>query len=441
MTKRLPARPRSLTARLIFTLLGAFLAGALVYIGAHGLSDAGVARWYMNGDAVAARNRAHMESLQSYVTENSVASTDSAAIEAWARAEKDSSVIVYRAGDSPYESGWWGTDVILDDVEQADISELGYGFFPLTFTDGVFQVAVCDVSENYLYSAAQVASLLLALLVFICIALAFFSRTTRRIVRLSEAVNAVSGGLNDGELPAQGDDEIARLAQDVNHMRDAIAERARGEQTAWQANSDLITALSHDIRNPLTSLIGYLELLEMERERLPEDAQGYVRSSLDKAYRLKYLTGGMFRYFLVFSREEQDLNLESYDAQILLEQLVGEYMVELRGQGWRVNTVPLQTPCRVRTDVEMLRRVMENLVSNLNKYADPAQPLSVLAEADGGALHLCVANRVKTRTAPVESNRIGLRTCEAILHQLGGSFQTHSDADGFTAELILPLEQ
>lgn len=421
-------------------LMLAVLVAVLVFFGGKYAAEGVIDRWYMNDAAVAERNLEHLRSLQQYVTEYDVVSNDASALEAWARTEEKASVIVYRNGVEPYETGWWGTDPILDGVEPADISELGYGFFPLAFADGVFQVAMCDISETNLYLIGQAAAVGIAFVVFILMMLLFMHHVTRKISRLSAAVNDVSSGVLEEPISSSGSDELARLAQDVNHMRDAIAERALGEQTAWQANSDLITALSHDIRNPLTSLIGYLELLEMEQERLPEELRQYVRSGLDKAYRLKDLTGEMFRYFLVFGRREQDLQMETYDALILLEQLLGEYVVELRSGGFRVNTIELQTPCCVRTDVHMLKRVLDNLMSNLEKYADPNEPLTILASVEDGALHVCFANRTKKLSGQVESNHIGLRTCGAIMQLLGGEFCTYKEDDGFTAELVLPLE-
>ena len=222
-------------------------------------------------------------------------------------------------------------------------------------------------------------------------------------------------------------------------MRDMILERTRNEQTAWQANSDLITAMSHDIRNPLTSLIGYLDLLEMSQDRLPEDLRSYVLASRDKAYQLKDLTGEMFRYFLVFSRGEQETHPEPYDAQILCAQLLGECAAELRSRGFDVNLMPLTTPCTVTTDVQMLKRVTDNLLSNMKKYADPAAHLTILAECENGRLHICFANRARKELARVESNHIGLRTCEAILQLLGGQFFIHRVGDDFSAEFVLPV--
>ena len=85
---------------------------------------------------------------------------------------------------------------------------------------------------------------------------------------------------------------------------------------------------------------------------------------------------------------------------------------ELRSRGFDVNLLLLTTPCTVTTDVQMLKRVTDNLLSNIEKYADPA--------------------------ARVESNHIGLRTCEAILKLLGGQFFTHRTGDDFSAEFVLP---
>ncbi len=422
---------------MIFVLIAALVVGVMCYFGVDALGVAAIDRWYLSDDAVAARNLEHQRSLQQFVWDGGVSSRDTEAIEQWSRNEKSASVIVYQASGGPYEAGAWGTSELLEDTTQNDISNLGYSFCLLQFADGECRVAVCDYSEQWLYGYVQLGALALAFLIYSCISIGFARRFTRRVTRLSEAVSA-AGALNQ-TIPIVGTDELARLAASVNTMRDMILERTRNEQTAWQANSDLITAMSHDIRNPLTSLIGYLELLEMSQDRLPEDLRSYVFASRDKAYQLKDLTGEMFRYFLVFSRGEQETHPESYDAQILCVQLLGECAAELRSRGFDVNLLPLTTPCTVTTDVQMLKRVTDNLLSNIEKYADPAARLTILAECEGGRLHVCFANRARRELARVESNHIGLRTCEAILKLLGGQFFTHCVGDDFSAEFVLPV--
>lgn len=408
------------------------------YFGCYRLGVWSINHWYMAGEAVELRNQRHERSLQQYVESNDVSSRDAVAIEQWLRQEKNTSVIVYQAEGDPYEAGTWGTNLLLDDTTQNDLATLGYSFYSMQFADGEYRVAVCDYSESRLFGYAQIGALVVAFAVYsCCIAFGFTRRLTRRVTCLSEAVSA-AGALNQ-TIPVTGTDELARLAASVNTMRDTILERTRNEQTAWQANSDLITAMSHDIRNPLTSLIGYLDLLEMSQDRLPEDLRSYVLASRDKAYQLKDLTGEMFRYFLVFSRGEQETHPEPYDAQILCAQLLGECAAELRSRGFEVNLLLLTTPCTVTTDVQMLKRVTDNLLSNIEKYADPAARLTILAEREGGRLHVCFANRARHELARVESNHIGLRTCEAILQLLGGQFFTHRVGDDFSAEFVLPV--
>ena len=422
---------------MILALILALAVGIGCYFGCYRLGVWTINHGYMAPDAVELRNQRHERSLQQYVDSNGVSSRDTVAIEQWLRSEKNASVIVYQAQGDPYEAGTWGTSQLLDDTTQNDLATLGYSFYTVQFADGAYRVAVCDYSESRLFGYAQIGALVLAFVAYSCIAFGFTRRLARRVTRLSEAVSA-AGALNQ-TIPVTGTDELARLAQNVNTMRETIVERTRNEQTALQANSDLITAMSHDIRNPLTSLIGYLDLLEMQQAQLPEDLRRYVLASRDKAYQLKDLTGEMFRYFLVFSRGEQETHPEPYDAQILCAQLLGECAAELRSRGFEVNLLPLTTPCTVTTDVQMLKRVTDNLLSNIEKYADPAARLTILAERENGRLHVCFANRARRELARVESNHIGLRTCEAILQLLGGQFFTHRVGDDFSAEFVLPV--
>ena len=324
---------------MIFVLLAALAVGVACYFGIDALGTAAIDRWYLSDDAIAARNLEHERSLQEYVSAHGVSSRDTLAIEQWSLGEKKANVIVYQAEGNPYEAGTWGTSELLDDTTQSDIADLGYSFFTVQFADGEYRVAVCDYSEAWLYSYVSFGALVLGFVIYSFIAFGFTRRLTRRVTRLSEAVGA-AGALNR-TIPVIGTDELARLAASVNTMRDTILERTRNEQTAWQANSDLITAMSHDIRNPLTSIIGYLDLLEMSQDRLPEDLRSYVLASRDKAYQLKDLTGEMFRYFLVFSRGEQETHPEPYDAQILCAQLLGECAAELRSRG---AGIPFRSP-------------------------------------------------------------------------------------------------
>ena len=422
---------------MIFVLLAALAVGVACYFGIDALGTAAIDRWYLSDDAIAARNLEHARSLQEYVSARGVSSRDTLAIEQWSRGEKKANVIVYQAEGDPYEAGSWGTSELLDDTTQSDIADLGYSFFTLQFADGEYRVAVCDYSEAWLYSYVRFGALVLGFVIYSFIAFGFTRRLTRRVTRLSEAVGA-AGALNR-TIPVTGTDEIARLAASVNTMRDTILERTRDEQTAWQANSDLITAMSHDIRNPLTALLGYLDLAKNGQYRSEDELQSYLDAAYGKAEQLKTLTDELFRYSLLFGCKELPMQMEIYDARLLLEQLLGESRVQLQQQGFMVQLLLPQQEVQIEADVMYLKRVLDNLFDNIRKYADPAQSVAIAALIEDGALHICLSNSVNPASGRIESNKIGLRTCAKIMAQMAGGFKRYTENGKFTAEVILPI--
>ena len=275
---------------------------------------------------------------------------------------------------------------------------------------------------------------------FLLLLLWYTGRLTRRIIHLSREAAAVSAGDLERRISAPGEDELGALADSMDEMRRSVIARMGNEKRAWEANTELITAISHDIRTPMTALIGYLGLLcggsgdAETREQLASSA--YV-----KAMELKDLTDQLFRYFLVYGKAELELSPERFDARVLLEQMLGEMEFDLADAGFTMERTDFTGSCFITVDPLFLKRVLDNLVSNIKKYADAAKPVEVVSEYEGGRLTLRVTNAVATLYARKESTKIGLRTCEKILSALGGAFSTESGGERFTAILTLPAEE
>lgn len=420
-------------------LVGGVLMTFLVYWGLHALSNWGINTFYMTPDAVQARNRALYDKLRGYVSSQHMSSTDYEAFEAWA-GENNADLIIYEE-DRVLEAGVWGHELLEDETaDSRDLDEWGYTTFTIDFSNGTRQTAIADCSDLTLQNTLQVVIVLVTFFVFVATLLFYTLRISRYLQAFSRDVTAVSGGKAEHVDENRSFTELGALARDVNHMHDVITERTRSAQEALQANRELITALSHDIRNPLTSLIGYLDLLGMDADNLSDAQRQYLAAGAEKADRLRELTDEMFRYFLIFSDEKPPVAVEPFDAQILLEQMLGEYAIELESRGFTVDCTTLQSECTIETDIQMLHRVLENLFSNIRKYADPAQPVQLAAEAENERLIVRLTNTI-CDPAPhnVESNRIGLRTCASILKLLDGDFRAGAENGVFTAELSLPL--
>lgn len=82
--------------------------------------------------------------------------------------------------------------------------------------------------------------------------------------------------------------------------------------------------------------------------------------------------------------------------------------------------------------------MLDNLFDNLRKYADPAAPVAITAMEEDGCLQLCIGNTRKKDPGVVESNKIGLKTCERILAQMGGQLRRYEQGERFSVEVSLP---
>ena len=99
-----------------------------------------------------------------------------------------------------------------------------------------------------------------------------------RIITLASEVQQVSDGKLDYEIHSFHNDEIGTLSTSVDNMRNSIIQKHQNEKEAWEANTQLITAMSHDIRTPLTSMIGYLDIIEGKKYKSQEELDKYIAS-------------------------------------------------------------------------------------------------------------------------------------------------------------------
>lgn len=347
-------------------------------------------------------------------------------------------------------------EVIYNDATGEYVADLTTGemlpvniLYQVPFADGDSMVSLVDYSEMGYYNLVQTVSLAVAVVVLLGALLAYTSSLTRRVTTMSRMVARVADGDLEAPIVPHGRDELYLLATDVEAMRNAIVQRLHGEQQAWQANNQLITAISHDIRNPLTSLIGYTDLLAGGQVDDPDLQRQYIATCRDKAYQLKELTDELFGYFVVFGSPTLKVSVEELDLCILLGQLLGEAVFHLQSQGQQVHYTPLpgDRSATAKVDVLLLKRIFDNLFSNIRKYADPALPVCVRAElqpADAPTgVTITLANGITQKGKRTESNRIGLRTCAKIAQELHIGF-THGPKQGdptrYVVQLCIPAD-
>ncbi|MBR0200674.1 MAG: HAMP domain-containing histidine kinase [Oscillospiraceae bacterium] len=432
--------PRTLDAKMMYMLLLSLLVAGAVFLTAYGLGTLLLDRIYMSPESVAARQAEIYSDFSRYVKANRVSGSDENAVANWPGNDEYTTILIYRDEDLPTT----GLSPAIGGAAYSNANRLQYAseygrLYSMRFADGIYHIAIGDSSRVREDTLNRILAVILAAVSFLAVMLWYVRRLTRRVIRLSREADVIGDGDLEAPITLQGVDELSQLAREVDSMRHSVIARMSGERKAWEANSELITAISHDIRTPMTALIGYLDLLNEDGFQNPERAKRFASSAYQKAMELKDLTDELFRYFLVFGRARVEMNKEELDGRLLLEQLLGEAQFDLSDAGFGIQRQDFEGECSIFADPLYLKRVLDNLVSNLKKYADKSQPVVFLTQLQEGVLSVCLSNTVRKDLNLVESTKIGLRTCEKIMQAMEGSFAVQKDDTHFAATFSLPV--
>ncbi|MGN0658538.1 MAG: histidine kinase dimerization/phospho-acceptor domain-containing protein [Emergencia sp.] len=446
----------SLNLKMVAALLIGLLLAACTYLACGWVTSYVCEVRYTSEEALKRNVDAVYDALEEYIEREHVKATDNEALSSWMKDQEDTYLFIYDNYTNVFEAGWWenayneydildGENETMPGTYDTDLPRIDEDSFSenvreriVEFADGKYYVYVDVYKELRLQEIMQMVSIVLAFLALLITLLIYHRGLIKRIAFLSSQVQQVSDGKLDYRISALHNDEIGLLAESVDNMRTSIIRKHQHEKEAWEANTQLITAMSHDVRTPLTSMIGYLDIIEGKKYENQEQLDRYVSSCREKAFQLKDLSDKLFQYFLVFGSKEIDKNLEEYDAGILFQQLLTEHCAEILGYGFRVNfqfTIPETV---IRTDISSMKRLFDNIFSNIMKYADKKTTVDVTAEETEEKIHIRIANEVLQESRQVESTRIGLKTCEKICRDLQGSFTYEEQDDIFAVEIFFP---
>lgn len=264
----------------------------------------------------------------------------------------------------------------------------------------------------------------------------FIRNKIKAIQIIQKDTSILAGGDWSHSFQYYGSDEIGQLSDELRSMQKSFYDNMQNEKKARKANQELITTLSHDLRTPLTSLLGYLELIRY-REGSVEMKREYLDRSLLKVEQIRSLSNKMFEYFLVFEKEES-LNLEVQPLSNLLN-YIRENIEFMQQDDMKITYTLEDEHYQIACNIEMLQRAMDNLFSNMHKYADHSATAIVRGICEGNQYQLYMSNQIRIDDEKVESNRIGLKSVEKIIMMHNGTMNIDVKENTFTVVLELPL--
>ena len=313
-----------------------------------------------------------------------------------------------------------------------------------------------DLGYKYLIAAEYLPSVVAVALTVICFIVSFSVRINRRVryvEYLSQEIQKIREEGFGRTMELQGDDEITQLCAVINEMSIQLKEKEEREKRQQQSKNELITNVSHDLRSPLTSIIGYVELL---KETGPEDRQRfeeYIEVVERRLTGLNGLINELFEYTKLNSAE-RFYDMEKRDVLELLRHILYEYKILMEAEGLTISWQLEPKSHAAYINTQQMVRVFQNLLDNARRYADRSAPVTVTAQ-DVGRLHICITNRLtdangiepdriferfycadRARSAP-QSSGLGLAIVKRIVELHGGEVDASLQGQELSVHLFL----
>ena len=251
------------------------------------------------------------------------------------------------------------------------------------------------VTENYLLAMNMIyIVVLLGIAVFLLVFTLFVNKKVKYIKFLSSEVKVIKDEDFGKTIEVRGQDELAELCSSINNMSLELREKIDNEKKIEQNKNELITNVSHDLRTPLTSILGYVDLLKQNGFEDKEKFVEYISIIDERSKSLNTLINELFEYNKLNSHDIK-LNYSTVEIGSLVEQLSGEYSLIFKKEGLELISEIPEEDIFVDIDIQMIVRALENLLINAKKYSVRNSQVLVKLLQESNDIVISVENKVE----------------------------------------------
>ena len=340
-------------------------------------------------------------------------------------------------------------------------SQVPGSFFYSWVSQGSGAAKAAGQSRVYLFTGRTALDLALilvfALILFTILFLMISYDTIQYLKEIIIGIERMKNGDMETGIRVAGEDELAVVANSINEMRMQIASENETKRLAEQTKDELITNVAHDLRTPLTSIIGYLDLVKREDFLTPTQQKKYIGIVYDKAKSLETLIKDLFDYTR-YDKDKMKIHRSFLDLNQFMEQLIDEFYPSFTDKGLVCKKEIEKGELFIYGDGELLARAVGNLMSNAIKYGADGKLVEIYTRTVGDRAVISIVNygriipredldKIFDKFYRVESSRslktggtgLGLAIAKNIVGLHNGTISAQSGTDGTIFRIELPL--
>lgn len=292
--------------------------------------------------------------------------------------------------------------------------------------------------------------------IFVFIIFTLTKNKIEYIEYLCRCLGEISKGDLDYKIDVVGEDELAQVAKSIMHMEGRLKEQVEAQIQIEQSKNDLVTNVAHDLRTPLTSIIGYIGLVKAKSYKTQEEAEKYLDIAYNKSEKLKVLIEDLFELTKLHQRGVK-LNRTSISLTNLLNQLVEELMPLANDKQIEIETYIDANNTTAFVDIGKITRLFENLVENAIKYCPEGETIYIELRGNEQNIFLAVSNPAealeqeeidkfferfyradKSRNSTAGGSGLGLAIAKNIVELHGGTIKAQQKQDLLSFKVIMP---
>lgn len=383
-------------------------------------------------------NQKYVKKMQYEIDKNQLSSKDMTEIKNWVKKQKILSIKIYKNDIQIFDSDYPDQDILEEEISAGKYAWESY--YPIVFSDGKAEVIITGAYSYSLYMLALIIEICFSFIIFLGVVLFGIRKKMKYILKLSEEIEILEGGSLEYPITIQGKDELSVLAEGLDSMRNSFKKLINQESEMARENQRIVTEMSHDLRTPVTSIILYTEILKKKQYKNEVQLNSYIDKIDRKAHRMKQLTDHLFEYSLVAGKE--DVASEEPELyKVLFYDLLSETCSYLNQHGFKIDFRVKWIDCKIRISTDYLMRIMDNITSNIIKYADPSYEILVSSVQQKEAVGFLFENTIRKTNKIVESTGIGMQNIKNMMLNMGGECRVKQTKDKYCLVLLFPYSE